>query len=97
MMEGKFFQLTQDKARNTYSISLQIPREHSGKPEMKGNFVVVVKGSPSRYPNNKDFQMFERFLIKITDCLDAVFDVSHLEAFKFQKQIINMTPLEVSF
>ena len=68
---------------------------------MKGSFVVVVKGSPSEYPDsdakNKKFQMFDRFLIKVTDCLAGKFDVAALAKLQLSKQIINMTPKELTF
>ena len=74
----KFFQVTQDKPNNRYTISMSIPSDQSSKPEIRGYFIVVVKGVPTNYINDTKLPMFERYQIKVTDCSNGQIDVSPL-------------------
>ena len=65
---------------------LMIPKEEK-TAQMKGEFVVVVKGSPSNNPSDKRAQVFERHSIKITDCSSGEFDISALSGLQITKKI----------
>lgn len=41
--------------------------------------------------------MFDRHLIKVTDCSNGKFDVSSLQNLKINKRIINNSPVQIDF
>ena len=93
----QYFYMTNEKETNSYSISMRIPLDKSSKPEYRGEFIVVVKGYPSNYPRDNSLHMYERYMIKVTDCSNGELDVHSLDDLKVVKRVINNRNKEISF
>jgi hypothetical protein len=94
---NRFFSVTSDKINNQYTVSINIPSSESSSSQVIGEFIVVIKGTPTKYPNDATLPMFERYRVKIIEGANCSFDTSSLGNLAIFKKITNNTPKEISF